>query len=75
MIDRNFLVHKKNVRKNFLKTMQKIAPENSLPLPRNRQKTDLTSSVITLMTNDHVYYKSNQNLLDKSPNQYTYKFV
>jgi len=35
MIAGNFIV---KMQKAFLNTMKKISPENSLPLPRNRQK-------------------------------------
>jgi len=37
-------------------SLQKVSPENSLPLPRNRQKTEMIS--ISYDVNDHVYSKS-----------------
>jgi len=40
MIGRNFIV--KNV-KNFSESNAKLLPENPLPLPRNRQKTEMIS--------------------------------
>jgi len=41
-------IYLKNVEK-FSETMQKILPENSLLLPRNRQKIEMTSFVMTSM--------------------------
>jgi len=45
----------KKMRKDFLKTMQKFSPQNSLPLPRNRQKSNCFTSYDV---NDHAYSKS-----------------
>jgi len=42
--------------KIFLKVIQKISPENSLPLPRNRWKTEKIS--LRYDVNDHAYSKS-----------------
>jgi len=43
----NFIV---KIRKIFLKNNAKITSENSLPLPRNRQKTEMISLNYDLFT-------------------------
>jgi len=57
------------MRKFFLKTMQKISPENSLPLPRNlkKKRNDFTvvTSMIMITPNENLF-----NFLVKSPSQY-----
>jgi len=47
MIGRNFTV---KMRKIFLNTMQKILPENFLPLWRNRQKPEMISLSYSMMS-------------------------
>jgi len=42
-----------------MNTMQKISPENSVTLPRIRQKTEIVS--LSYDVNDHVYSKSKSN--------------
>jgi len=41
---------------NFLNAMQKVSPENSIALPRNRKKNGRVS--LTYDVNEHVYSKS-----------------
>jgi len=53
MIERNFIV---KVGKISLNTMQTILPENAVPLPQNRQKSEMNS--LSYDVNDHVYSKS-----------------
>jgi len=53
MVGRNSIV---NMRKNFLKPMQKILPENSLPLPRNPKKViSLGYDAMTMFTPNQFY--------------------
>jgi len=44
------------IRKIFLNSIRKISPENSLLLPRNRQKTEMIS--LSYNVNGHVCSKS-----------------